>query len=200
MSYPLNRFVVALPDALTAATYALCWVAPAWLGYPWIKTLMIVMLMEFFVVHSGAFFKSLWFDQGGTTRRALSVLGVGGFYLVFIAAISMAIEAWWPFWAFLWLLLAKAVPILLRPQPPLDEVQRQFILWALSVAAYIGAVALTAMLPIPALGIDAAARAGAAISGSGLWVEQPQTVLAAGLLYFALLAWAKAYGIGETVR
>ncbi|MCC6506017.1 MAG: hypothetical protein IT475_11290, partial [Aquimonas sp.] len=32
------------------------------------------------------------------------------------------------------------------------------------------------------------------LTGSGLWVEHPQTVVVSGALYFGLLAWAKWKG------
>ena len=65
--------------------------------------------------------------------------------------------------------------------------------WAGSVAAYLFAVAVTSIVPLPRLGLreDLQPRFGFGDSMSGAWVEQPQSVVAMGALYFALLCAAK---------
>jgi hypothetical protein len=115
--------------------------------------------------------------------------------MLFVLAFCAAVGEWWPIAAFGWLLVGKFLMVVLEPKPRAEERQRLTSIWMLSVVAYIGSVFLTVLLPVPEFGIDAAARAGAAIPGSGLWVEQPETVIAAGLVYFSILAWAKVADI-----
>jgi hypothetical protein len=67
-------------------------------------------------------------------------------------------------------------------------------MWALQVVAYLAAVFATVLLPIPRLGITEAIQPQLGLTGSGLWVEHPQTVVVSGALYFGLLAWAKWKG------
>jgi hypothetical protein len=191
----LRGLISALPDAATATLYAICWFAPATLGYAWIKTLMLVMLIEFLVVHSGGFIGQTVLGDGSRAIKVKAIVGFGAFYMLFVLAFCAAVGEWWPVAAFGWLLVGKFLMVVLEPKPRAEERQRLTSIWILSVVAYLGAVFLTALVPVPDFGIDAAARAGAAIPGSGLWVEQPETVIAAGLVYFSILAWAKVADI-----
>lgn len=192
----LRSLVSALPDVATACLYAICWIAPGWLGYDWIKSLMLVMMMEFLVVHSGAFIGQSVLGDGPRSTKIKVIVGFGAFYMIFVLAFCLALKEWWPVAAFGWLLLSKFTMVVLEPKPRALERQRQMVSWGISVAAYVGVVFLTAIVPVPAFGIDEVARAAAAIPGSGMWVEQPQTVIAAGLLYFAILAAAKLFDVG----
>jgi hypothetical protein len=75
--------------------------------------------------------------------------------------------------------------------------------WAVGAMAYLGAVFATTLLPVPELGIDAGVRAAADLPGGGLWIDEPQRVIAAGFLYFTMLglseladhAWLPASGL-----
>ena len=60
-----------------------------------------------------------------------------------------------------------------------------------SALAYLGGAIFTAFVPLPSLGITPEVIENLHLTGSGLWIEQPWTVLAFGALYFALLAYAK---------
>jgi len=190
-AHPLGRALAALPDALTALAYAWAWLQPLRFGDDVVKTLMLVMLMEFLVVHSGGFLGVTVLSDGFTRlQKTFAILGFGCFYLLFAAAFSLAFHAWWPVFTFLWLLGSRFAVVWLSPLPRGDEVGRQMSLWALSVAAYLAAVFLGVLLPLPALGVEAALP-NLGLVGGGLWVEKPWTVLASGLFYFSVMAWSK---------
>lgn len=195
----LRLLLSALPDALTAALYAVAWLAPAWLGPGWIRGLMLLMAIEFFVVHSGAYFSVKLVSADSAAARARGALGVGAFYALFVGAICIGTKTWWPALAFAWLIAGRLHQLVVLPQPPDAEAARQFLLWVVSVLAWLGSVLLTAALPVPALGFDAAAREAARVFDSGVWAERPQALFAAGLLYFLTLAIAKARGLGVAV-
>jgi hypothetical protein len=187
-----NRVLAALPDALTALAYAWAWLQPLRFGEGVVKTLMLVMLMEFLVVHSGGFLGVTVLSDGFTrVQKSLSILGFGCFYLLFAVAFSLAFHAWWPVVTFVWLLGSRFAVVWLSPLPREDEVGRQMALWALSVTAYLAAVFAGVLLPLPALGLSAEVMPRLGLAGGGLWVEKPWTVLASGLLYFSAMAWSK---------
>ena len=191
-SSQFGRALAALPDALTAGAYAWAWLQPLRFGDDVVKTLMLVMLMEFLVVHSGGFLGVTVLSDGFTrVHKSLSILGFGCFYLLFAVAFSLAFHAWWPVFTFLWLLGSRFALVWLSPLPRQDEVGRQMSLWALSVAAYLAAVFAGVLLPLPSLGLSAGVMPKLALEGGGLWIEKPWTVLASGLLYFSAMAWSK---------
>jgi hypothetical protein len=189
---PFTRLLAAAPDAITAICFGATWAMPLAWSVDATKTLMLVMLMEFLVVHSGGFFGMVVLATDiPKLKRSLAILGLGCFYLMFAAAFSLAFQAWWPVWTFLWLLGSRFAVIWLSPLPREDEAGRQMSLWALSCAAYLAAVFAGVLLPLPQLGITEAVLPQLGLSGSGLWVEKPYTVLASGLIYFSIMAWAK---------
>ena len=188
----VGRIFAALPDAVTALAYAWTWMLPLYFDAGWVKTLMLVMLMEFLVVHSGGFLGVTVLSDGFTrVQKSLAILGFGCFYLLFAVAFSLAFHAWWPVFTFLWLLGSRFALVWLSPLPREDEVGRQMALWALSVAAYLAAVFAGVLLPLPSLGLGAEVMPRLGLEGGGLWIEKPWTVLASGLFYFSVMAWSK---------
>ena len=188
----LAGLFAALPDAVTSAAFLCAWIAPLQFDNGVVKSLMLMLLMEFLVVHSGGFI-GLTVLSDTVTRRAktAAIVGFGAFYLLFAGAFSLAFHSWWPVVSFLWLLAAKFAQVWLIPLPRADEAQRQTTLWGLSVVAYLAAVFVGILLPVPVLGVSAAIIPQLGLSGGGLWIDRPQTALASGMFYFAALAWTK---------
>ena len=184
-----GRVLSAVPDAVNATLFLLAWLAPTLIGPHWIKTMMLVMLFEFICIHSSAFMMGIG-EQKSMSRvqRSLAMLGLGTVYLGLAAAFSLIFEAWWPVFAFLWLLLGKIVA--LWSHQGTTPHYGQFV-WAMSTGLFIAAVVLGAVIPFPALMITEEVRAQAAIPGSGLWVDNPQRMLASGAAYFGAMVWVK---------
>lgn len=190
--HPIGRIFAALPDALTSLAYAWTWLLPLYFDASAVKTLALVMLMEFLVVHSGGFLGATVLGEGfSRLRKSAAIAGLGAFYLLFAFAFSMAFQAWWPLLTFVWLLGSRFALVWLSPVARDAEVQRQMGLWAFSVAAYLAAVFAGVLIPWPELGITAERMPLFGLSGEGLWIEHPQTVLASGMLYFAAMSWSK---------
>ncbi len=190
--HPVGRMVAALPDIVSAATFLLVWIAPLTLGAEWVKNLMVTMLLEFLTVHSSGIIGTTVSDPKATRlRKTRVVLGFGTFYLLFAGAFSLAFDAWWPILVFCWLLLSKLAVVWLAPMPTHDEQSRQATFTMIAVVGYVIGAIVTATMPLPQFGIDEAVRTAAAIPGSGVWVDEPHRVIAFGVAYFALQAWAK---------
>lgn len=198
----VSRLFAASPDAATAAVYALTWWNPFQFGDSAVKNLMLLMLMEFLVVHSGAFIgMAVLSDRASRKSKTLAIVGFGAFYMLFAGAFSAGFNSWWPALTFLWLLLARFANVWLLPLPRAAEARRMISLWAASVLCYLGAVFVGILAPLPRLGLHSDIVPALGLSGGGLWVEQPHTVIASGLLYFAAMAWSKwayrpEWGIG----
>jgi hypothetical protein len=189
---PVARLFAALPDALTCVAYAWTWLQPLRFESGAVKSLMLVMLMEFLCVHSGGFLgMTVLADDISRAKKSLAIAGLGCFYLMFATAFSLAFQAWWPVYTFVWLLGSRFALVWLSPRPREDEASRQMALWGLSVAAYLAGVFAGVMLPIPELGIRHELLPALGLVGEGLGVEKPQTVIASGVFYFAVMAWSK---------
>ncbi|HET9485557.1 MAG TPA: hypothetical protein VFO79_16465 [Xanthomonadales bacterium] len=202
MTPRLRGWLAALPDTTTAVAFALAWAIPNEVGLPFVRTMFVAFLLEFFAVHAGGML------AGGASPKArpapapvprpasepwhalpIALGAMALFYLSFAAAVCVALGTWWPFVAFALVLLAKLVP-LFAPAPGTDAKQATG-LWVLSVLWYLGAVFATLFLPLPALGLDEATRTALDLPGSGEWIDAPEKPLAAGVIYFTLMAWTR---------
>lgn len=183
----------ALPDGITAAMFLAVWIHPFVFGELSVKTAMLTMLVEFFLIHATGFFTAL----GGNARipdrlRIGTLVALCGFYVLMIGAFAWAFGEWWPLLAFGWLVVGKV--LWARGDETGDDgMMWKMAAWAGSVAAYLFAVAVTSILPLPRLGMreELQPRFGFDDSMSGAWIEQPQSVVAMGVLYFGLLCAAK---------
>lgn len=187
----LSRLITALPDAFSAACFLYAWLWPlGW--YPGlVKNLVLVILMEFLVVHSGGFLGVTLLSEASRAKKTLALLGLSLFYMAFVAGFCLAMGEWWPVGAFLWLLGAKFVSVWFEPKTREEDRLRLQSQWAFGVMFYLGAVFAGVLLPLPRLGLSAEVVPQLQLPGGGLWIEQPHTAIVAGVLYFCLLALMK---------
>lgn len=179
----------ALPDAVTALVFLALWLVPAWFGEGALRNAMLVMLVEFFLVNASVFLGGIAVDHARPPSvRLLAVLGFGAFYVALLSGFLYVFDTWWPLPVFGWLLLGKLGLVLGQPQ---GAARRHALrsAWGLAGMFYVGGVMLTLALPLPALGIDEETRR--LVGMGGAWGDEPQRVVAFGLLYFGLSAMAK---------
>jgi hypothetical protein len=184
----------ALPDFGFAGACLATWIAPSWIGPERIGSLMLLMLIEFVVIHSAGFMGMVLWSETPASIRAVQALGLGVFYSLFVAAFGLAFGTWWPLAAF-WVLVVNRLLGALLGQAP-SGAERDFVKqgWGASAALYLLAVAVTTIAPVPRFGITAEVIRAADLPGSGLWIREPYRVIAAAFVYFALLGWSELYG------
>lgn len=177
---------MAVPDGVTAGIYMYAWLNP--LGHPALgRNLLLVMLIEFIVVHSAGFLGGVAYSDKPKADRMKGLLFFAVIYFLFVAGFAAGFQAWWPIFWFVWLILSKMIVVITQDDAPARAESLQNG-WAFAAGAYLIAVMLTTILPVPRLGIDLAAKAAWDLPGSGLWISQPQRVIAAGFLYFGATA------------
>jgi hypothetical protein len=186
------RCFAALPDAMTAAVFLVAWIAPAVVGPDYVNRLMLTMLMEFVVMHSSGFYAGIAAADGIARGRRLAMLsGLSAIYLLFIVGFALAFHSGWPIFAFAWLFGSRFLHIWTQPSQGARETAWMFKLWVLSGVTYVLGAWLTAIIPLPRFGMTPQFVASLHLSGSGVWIDRPYCVLAFGMLYFAVQAWAK---------
>jgi hypothetical protein len=181
----------ALPDFAFSAVFLVTWIAPLTLGEQMVKWLLLVMLMEFIVIHSAAFMGSVALANEDRFKRSIGILGFGGFYTLFAGGFSLAFHSWWPITTFWGQTVNRLLGVIVGQVP--NEDQKAFIMrgWAASGIFYLLGCFLTLLLPVPRLGLTPQVVAAQHITGGGAWVSQPQKVLAFGFLYFLLMGWSE---------
>ena len=192
---PLHtRILTALPDFGIAAVFFITWLAPRTLGDRTVAYLMLVMLLEFIIVHSSGFMGSVMLNKPLSARMKIkALLGFGVFYALFAIGFSLGFQAWWPLWTIIVMTLNRMMIVLLGQMP--DDQERAYIQrgWAVSALCYIVLVTVTIFLPLPRLGITRAEVVVQDLPGSGLWVNEPHRVIAFGFLYFLATGLSELY-------
>jgi hypothetical protein len=187
-----QRLAAAFPDLLTGALFAWCWVQPTAWRRTLVAELMMLMLVEFLVVHSGPFIGGALYATGySRAKRTAVVLGFGAFYMLFAAGFAYSMGSWLPILIFAWLIAAKLASLWFGAEEDAVQQGRAVFYWGASAVYYVLVVFVTLLLPVPKLGIRGSAASYGGSGGSGEWEQHPETVLAAGLLYFGLLAITK---------
>lgn len=187
----LAAAVQAAPDLGLAAVFLVTWIRPNALGQTMVKHLVLVMLVEFLVIHSAGFMSGAALGAASRPKRLLAILGLALFYSMFTGAFSLAFHTSWPFISF-WVLVAnRMLGVIVSPVEDLKGANVVMAGWALNVLAYLGCCFLTVMVPMPRFGISAEVVAAQHFSGGGLWIDQPQTAVAFGFFYFLVV------GLGE---
>jgi hypothetical protein len=188
----LPRLFVAMPDAITAAVFLIAWIAPNLVGPDRVSNLTLTMVMEFIVMHSSAFYAGLAASNDmSRAKRAAILTGLSAVYLIFIVGFSLILHSFWPMFAFAWLFGSRFMHIWTHPAQSGGETTRMIQLWVVSALSYIFGAIATVLLPLPAFGITPAFIVSMHLNGGGEWVERPYTVLAFGMFYFGVQAWAK---------
>jgi hypothetical protein len=183
---PLERILDAAGDLSLATLFLVTWIAPgASLALP-LSVALLTMLLEFVVVHSTGFMGSVALADGPRAERARKVLGLGGFYTLFVGGFALGFGTWWPLIAFWGLTLNRSIAVLFDPHPGRAQRLRIRKSWAAITLSYLAAVFLTTFMPMPGLGITPDVVRAAELPASGLWVDQPERVVAAGFLHFLL--------------
>jgi ribose/xylose/arabinose/galactoside ABC-type transport system permease subunit len=190
------NLLAALPDFGLAGFFAISWVAPYSFGSHILKRLELIMLMEFFILHSSAFLGAAMTMPRLRSTRILAVVGLGMVYTMFVGSIALSFGTWWPLVSFWMLLVNRMMAIVLGSRPATGDFGFIVLGWALGSACYLGYAFLTVTASIPRLGVTAAVQAAQPIPGGGVWADQPWRVIAFGTFYYATMAMAKLFGLG----
>jgi hypothetical protein len=179
----------AIPDFGLAALFLITWLVPRAFQEKMVSYLILLMLLEFIIIHSSAFLGQLWVSKLPKGIRVLALLGMGLFYSLFVAAFSATQGEWWPMVAFWGLTFNKVGAVLLGRVPEGEEKEQIAESWVATVLFYLAFGLATSVLPLPGLGINAEVIRLQEFSAnsSGLWLEQPQRVMLFGFLYFSAL-------------
>ena len=191
---PLARLTTALPDFGIGLGFLITWIAPLTFGEKALTYFLLVMLLEFLIVHSAGFMGSVVFNRPLAKRiKVKALVGLGLFYGLFAAGFALGFRAWWPLWTIGLLTLNRILVVLTGNVP--EGRERLFIRkgWAVSALFYLVFAFATVLLPVPEFGVTAEVIRLQGFTSGGLWIDEPQRVLAFGMLYFTTLGLSELF-------
>jgi hypothetical protein len=174
----------ALPDFALAAFLLSVWRDPLGRGDGMVGHLLLLMLLEFIIVHASGFMAGIIHGPGTRPRKVGRLFLLGLLESIFVGGFSISFRAWWPFWSFWGLTINRMLGVLLNPVGDNDPGRFLGRHWAMSVVFYLGGTFLTLVAPVPRLGITEAVLPRLGLEGGGVWIEEPWRVLAFGVVYF----------------
>lgn len=180
---------LGLPDAMTSLWCLTVWLHPLAFGTESVKCVVLMLAMEFFLIHATGFFMCIPFMIRFRRRtRIVMLLGLCALYLLLVAYFARMFQAIWPYLTLIWMVAAKIVWILRNRRTTPDEQVWIVGSWAVSVVAYLGAVGIGAALTVPYFGITPNLAATLHLPGHGEWIDEPHRAVASAAMYFAALA------------
>ena len=187
-----GRLGAVLPDLITVGLFAFAWCFPLAVD-GLVRSLALVMIVEFFLILATGFFSVYTLVSDSGRQQTFILVGAAAFYLLFIGVNALIFGEWWPVLVFVWLLVGK-LPWLRLPADARERLLFPAVMvWAASVLIYLLAVIVPLLLPMPEFGIASEIVPRLGMEGEGEWMERPQTVVAAGMMHFFLLALLKHY-------
>ncbi|NUN69501.1 MAG: hypothetical protein HUU02_07290 [Bacteroidetes bacterium] len=180
----IRHGISSAPNIVMSLGFLITWGAPTALGSDMLRYGMTVMILEFVTIHSAAFMGWTLFAGSGPVKKILWVIALGCFYSIFVYALAMESGEWWPMAAFWFLILNRLMTVLSGGEEANARLGVLMASWVWSLVSYLLAVMVTALLPLPAFGWTPEFRTMLAPRGTGLWIDEPQTLMAAGFLYF----------------
>lgn len=177
----------AAPLLLLSAVFLMTWVNPAWLGTDRVSSLVLVMAMEFIVIHSSAFMGNVVLSKGEQGKKLKALLFFTGLYSLFAVSFSLTWGEWWPALMFWVLSLTRIVRVISGDVISEQERQSQQFFWGLAATLYIVLGIASVSLPVPELGMQGSYG----MSGGGEWERDPHRAVAMGFCYFLLLGLAQ---------
>ncbi|MCW5889952.1 MAG: hypothetical protein KIT14_05305 [bacterium] len=178
--------MVALPDFGVAAVFLITWIDPTFFGEKMVTSLVMVMLLEFLVVHSAGFMGAIVHGDGKRSTRILMLLGLTLVYGLFAAGFAVGMGSWWPVQAMVLLTLNRMTPLLMGPAPDASAIDPVMASWAASVVFYLFSVLVGVTADVPPLGITPEVIAAQGMTTGGEWPEYPYKPIASGTIYFTL--------------
>lgn len=158
-----------------ATGFLLALVNPALPGREGVDSLLIIITMEFFIIHATIFLDTAANGPGSRRQRLGFLLAFALFYVPFFAGYSYVFDVWWPALMFLAMTLSRIGRISLDRGTDAGERRLAANDWALSMGLYVtclgGAVLLVHDSPY--------------FPAGAVW-PRPEALLAGGFLYYLL--------------
>lgn len=193
----LPRVLAALPDTVTAGIFLTLWIAPLTFGERGVGNAVLVMLVEFILIHAAVLLPLLIavivVRIHTRVNGVLLIAACTIFYLFFLMALSVAFDSWWPCIAFTWMIASKFIVVVPAHNAQRAAGDRQVMIWTLSAVAYLLILFATLLIPLPEFGFATIHSSDLELprGATGAWMSDPGKVIAFGTFYFAMLAWLK---------
>jgi hypothetical protein len=187
-----KALISAGPDFVLAGSFLIVWLFPYALGEQSVKYFLVLMQLEFIVIHSTPFLAAISLANLPLPKKLLFFIGLVLFYSLFAAGFSFTYGSAWPLISFWTLTLTKYPSLIFSPSAYRKD-KSILRTWAVMTSAYLAGLLVVGMLPnlvgwsIPRFGLTDAVIKQLNLPGTDAWFKEPYGVLAFGIFYFLIL-------------
>lgn len=161
----------------------------SWDGGEWVRLGLGLMILEFVLLHSGAFMASVMAKQESLGKRLQILAGLIVFYALMVLGFAFSLDSQSLLWIFGGVCLGRLATALTNAEEGAATMMARS---ANGVLLYILIVFGTVFLPVPEWGITSAVLAEVYPDrGGGLWEREPERAIAGATLYFLLMGIAE---------
>lgn len=161
----------------------------AWDDGNWVRLGVGLLLLEFILLHSGAFMVGVLGQQQDMKKQLKLALALLAFYSLMVWAFAVSLNTPALMWIFGGIVLGRSLNLLLNPADNKKEIMARS---GIGVILYLLVVFGTVFLPIPELGITGSVLTEVYPDrGGGLWEREPERAIAGAALYFFLIGLAE---------
>mgnify|MGYP003675147114 CR=1 FL=1 len=155
----------------------------------WVRLGVGLLLLEFVLLHSGAFIVGMLGQKQQIKTPLRMAIGLLAFYSLIVWGFSKSLDVPALIWIFAGITLGRSLNLLRNPTESKHAIMARS---GIGVLLYLLVVAGTVFLPIPELGItNSVLNEVYPGRGSGLWETQPERAIAGAALYFLLIGLAE---------
>ena len=170
------------PEFALGAVLLTTWIDPSYFGNEWIARGLMLMLLEFFLIHANAFLTLRALQAPSAFERVLRVLGFGTLYALCGIFLSLAFKDAGPALAIIGLTVTRTFGAMGSP-PPTQAARNWFgFQVATNVLLYVGLAAAT-ILSLPELGVPSGSYS-YQTDDPGEWEKHPHKVVAMGSVFY----------------
>jgi hypothetical protein len=161
----------------------------AWNEGEWVRLGLGLLILEFVLLHSGAFMAAVIARQQALGKKLQYLFGLFAFYSLMVLGFALSLDSSSLLWIFAGVCAGRLITAISNASEGAELMMARS---ANGVLLYILVVFATVLLPIPQWGIDAQVLADAyPHRGGGLWEREPHRAIAGATVYFFLLGIAE---------
>lgn len=166
----------------------------SWDNGNWVRIGVGLLLLEFVLLHSGAFMSAIITIKQPFRNKLMLGLGLLLFYGLMVVGFSVSLDSTALLWVFSGVMLGRMLTALTNASAGAQAMMAHS---ALGVVLYLFVVMGTIFIPVPEWGITSRVLAEVYPDrGSGVWELYPQRAIAGAALYFLLLGLAELFLLG----
>ena len=161
----------------------------AWDNGSWVRFGVGLLLLEFILLHSGAFVSAMLARGDSFAAKLKILLPLMSVYALMVWGFSLSLGTTSLLWIFAAVCLGRLISGIGNTNEQIGVMRSRS---AIGVCLYMFVVFLSVMLPVPEWGIThSVLEAVYPDRGGGEWEQEPQRAIAAAALYFTLLGVAE---------